>query len=103
MKGLCVTVLRVLYQEDHKKCNDRRSGIDYKLPCVGIVEYRSGYRPHHQGQNGKQEHERVPYGLCSPAGKPAEPKVDGVRLGYLLARFAERSLGGDPTFDGRFR
>ena len=41
----CLSVLGVLDEEDHQESNDRRSGVDEKLPGVGVVEVGSRQRP----------------------------------------------------------
>ena len=42
----CVSVLSILNQEDHKKGNDGRTGVDDQLPGVGIMKDRSRRTPH---------------------------------------------------------
>src|ERR1051325_5517997 len=45
MLGFRVTVLGVLNQEHHQKCNDSRAGIDNKLPSVRKLKCWSGRGP----------------------------------------------------------
>ena len=48
-----VTVLRILDQEHHQKCDDGRSCVDYKLPCVRETEERTRNCPDHHGPECK--------------------------------------------------
>src|SRR5207248_9824619 len=52
MKSFGVTVLRVLNEKDHEKCNNRGAGIDDQLPGIGKVKGRTGQRPNDDNQNG---------------------------------------------------
>ena len=51
----CLSVLGVLDEEDHQESNDRCSGVDEKLPGVGVVEVGSRQRPHDDGDEGNQK------------------------------------------------
>jgi hypothetical protein len=41
----------ILNEEDHQKRNDRRPGIDHKLPSVAVVEHRPCHRPNYDYQS----------------------------------------------------
>ena len=56
MNRLRVAVLRVLNQKNHQECDNRRRGIDHKLPSVGKTKCRTENCP---GQNNrKRENKR---------------------------------------------
>jgi hypothetical protein len=50
--GRIVTVLAILDQKHHQKCNDGSSRIDYQLPAIAIVKQRSGDSPKNHNANG---------------------------------------------------
>lgn len=56
---LGVASLGVLDQEDHQKCDDRRTRVDDQLPCVAKVKYRSGDNPGHDDQDRENEYSRA--------------------------------------------
>src|SRR6266550_3820782 len=52
MKSFGVTVLRVLNEKHHQKCNNRGAGIDDQLPSIGEVKSRTGEGPNHDNEDG---------------------------------------------------
>src|SRR6266566_6270146 len=52
MNGFGIAVLRVLNQEHHEECNDRRGGIDDELPGVGEMKGRPSEAPHGDNEHG---------------------------------------------------
>jgi hypothetical protein len=50
-----ILVLCALDQEDHQKGHDRRSGIDYELPCIRVMKERTGDDPDYYDQNCKHK------------------------------------------------
>ena len=49
LKGGAVAVLRVLKDEDHQECNDRRRRVHHQLPGLGKIEDRTCGRPQENG------------------------------------------------------
>jgi hypothetical protein len=50
-----VAGLGVLNEENHQKCNDGRSGVDYELPRIAEVEYWPCKGPYHHEQRREQK------------------------------------------------
>src|SRR5215469_4962310 len=77
---LRVTSLGVLDHEDHEKRNDRRSGVNDKLPGVRPTEERAGGRPQKDYREREHKRARATYLPLDPARKPREQRRD-LRLG----------------------
>jgi hypothetical protein len=90
VKGLGVTVLRVLNEEDHKKRNDRGASINDELPGVRKMKERPAYGPYHQNHNGQQKHIRMANYGRRAAGKAAKPEIEAGGFPDLLMGFKIR-------------
>ena len=73
MNRSCVTILRILDQEDHEKCDDRCAGINNQLPGIGVVEDRSGNSPSHDDADGSRKGPARAQIMRASASKPGEP------------------------------
>src|SRR5215469_5329886 len=76
---LRVTSLRVLDHEDHEKGDDRRSGVNDKLPGVRPTEERAGRCPQKHYRNREHKRGRATDLPFDPAGKPRKHRC-GLRL-----------------------
>src|SRR5215203_6782745 len=55
LQCLCIPVLSILDQKDHKESDDRRAGVDYQLPGIGKAEYRPCRGPNQDDRNCSHE------------------------------------------------
>src|SRR5262245_33965444 len=62
MNRAAITILRILYQEHHKKSYDRRPGIDYQLPCVTVSEQLACPSPDKNNQDSSRKGPRMAHG-----------------------------------------
>lgn len=46
MNGFSIAVLSVLNQKNHQERDDGCAGVDYQLPGVGEMKYRSSSQPY---------------------------------------------------------
>ena len=67
---LRVTSLRVLDHEDHEKSDNRRSGVNDKLPGIRPTEDRAGGRPQKHYRHREHKRGRATDLPFDPAGKP---------------------------------
>src|ERR1700685_4361910 len=83
MNRSVVTVLRILDQEDHQKCDDRCTGINNQLPRIRVVEDGSGDSPSHDDADGSGKGPPGAQIVRASASKPGEP----VRTGHRFFRY----------------
>ena len=66
---MAITILGVLNQKYHQKCDDRRAGVDDQLPGVAELEYRACDPPDDDDQSGDDECRRMARGSRRPLGE----------------------------------
>lgn len=64
-----IAILRVLDEEHHQERDDRCSGVNNELPCVGIVKEWSSECPHDNNSDGKHKHDGTSRGDGHTSGK----------------------------------
>jgi hypothetical protein len=69
LHGFRVPILGVLNQENHQERYDRRPGVDYQLPSIGVVEYRAGERPNDYDEYTQHKGARRAASVGRPAGE----------------------------------
>jgi hypothetical protein len=53
-----ISILRILYEKNHQKRDDRSPRVYDELPSIGIIEDRAGYCPYNYHQSGHKERSR---------------------------------------------
>jgi hypothetical protein len=65
--------LGILNQEYHQERHDRRSRIDYELPCIAKAEERTCNQPDYDDCSGQSEYDRLSGGTRRLSCKIRKP------------------------------
>src|SRR5688572_28579740 len=75
MDRMGMTVLSILNEEHHEKCDDRRAGIDDQLPAFRKAVVRARYQPDEHEEKGYDEDPRRSHPVGSSGREPAKHLV----------------------------